>query len=1225
MGDNSKKVIVRTKGGNKKISQRIARSKVKTSRKDKVPKNKRKSKTSVIRGKEVSIRESASAVQIIYGEMKVGGVVTYVDTSNDSNAYLITGESVNENELVWTSKFPGVIGNSFSVEIICTGTHPTLDVSVVSDTIIRVRVVSTSGASQSTASQVAAAVNANFDASYRVRCQRLNTTVNGFVDAETQTPLNYGGGTWLHQYITLAAHEIEAIDKLYINNEEVTFGASPDPRWGTGKWASRVFLATVKGYVGQTVQPDLNQQKPTTWTIDHRQRGCAGCYLILVWDQNLFPEGYPEITFKVRGKLVYDPRLGGIGTPRVYSRNAALILADFLTTSVFEGGYGISYYNLNEAALIEAANICDQDVAIAAGGTEKRYCIDGIYSTDDSREDILNQMLAAMGGDLVIEGGYYYIYPAVYRTPTITYTEDHCRDSLIIKTHVSRSDSFNAVRGTFVSPDNNYLEADVPEVKGDFYITQDGGVKIYEDIALNFVTQKAQAQRLFKIELERIRQGMAITFRANLSALRSRVCDVVGLSLDQYGFSPKLFEVIETNIIIENDLAIGVDLELRETASGIYTFSPSEEVNYDLAPNTNLPDSKDIQPPTSFTCSSGTSTLYIRADGSIQPRILLTWIAPQNPYVMFGGMFEIQIKRSAESLWQQVAVTQSNITTQYITDVQEGVAYDVRIRSINTINVASTWVTISSHTVVGKTQPPSDVTGFTVTKLDFGIEFFWNDIADLDKSEYEIRYGASWGASTLVTKLKGRTYTWQYAPAGTFDFRIKAIDTSANYSLNDAVQSITINAPNTPIVSSTLVGDRLLLSWNNCLSDFAIKEYEIRYGASFETGVFVAVITALNYELKVNWGGVRNFFIKARDVAENLSTSGTVAVNISNPNSPTNFNLSTVNNTILIDWDQPSITSLPIEKYFIYKGDTFIGSEVIGSVGGTFQTYIETSTGTFTFWLVAQDTAGNLSTEISSSIAVVAPSDFFVLADQELYPYVINSSLALIGGGANAPFEDEKTFWSPVTDQTQSLSAWFTANGWTTVQDAITAGFNQWLTPGSTSTGYVEYKVDYVGIFSTSYIELTYDVVSMVGTVNFTVDIATSLDDISYTTYTGVSGVFGSNFRYVKYKINFTGTTTNALSRVNNVKAKLSLKIEEESGTVTCVSSDSGGTTVTFVKAFLDVTEIQATPNGTTAQYAVVNFTDIPNPTTFKVLLFNSAGTRINGDVFYKVLGAINP
>lgn len=1212
-------------GGTNKV-QKIARDRTISNRKDKKPKNTRKSKESNIRGKEVTIRESASPAQVVYGLMKIGGVVSYIDTSLDSNAYVISGESANDNELLWTSKFPGAYGNDLSVEIICTGTHPTLDVSVIGDFLIRVRVKSNSGASQSTMNEVITAVRANFDANYRIAVRKINQTgVNGFVDAFPQTQLSYGGGSTLYQYITLAGHRIINVEKLFLNNEEVTLGASPDPRWATGKYANKVFMAIAFGYADQEVQPDLYNQKPNTWTENHRQRGCAGVALFLNWNQNLFPEGYPEITFLVKGKDIYDPRLGGIGTPKIYSNNAALVICDFLTTSVYEGGYGLSYFNINEAALIAAANTCDEDVPLAGGGTEKRYTINGVYDTDSDRDSILSQMLAACGGDLVYESGAYYLYVAKYTTPTITLTTENLRQGFTVKTHISRSDSFNSIRGSFVSPEENYTETDYPEVTNSTYVSEDGGSKIYEDASYNFVTSASQAQRLSKIELERVRQGVTLVFPADISGLKVHCNDFVKLQIPEIGYNNKEFEVIESNFILEENNLIGVDLILRETASGVYNWNSGEETTIDLSPNTDLPDPYVVPAPENVTLQSGTNQLYIRNDGTVQPRILINWTTPQNPYVTFGGKFEIQYKKSSDSDYQQASIITSGLTSYYISDVQDAIHYDVRIKSINTIDVSSPWVTILNHTVIGKTQPPSDLTVFNIDKYDFGLIFSWSDISDLDKSEYEIRYGASWNAGILVTRLKGKTFTWEYAPAGNFQFRIKAIDTSGNYSSNDLVRSLTIQAPQAPTISSQLVNDRALLSWNDCKTDFSIKEYEIRYGASFESGNFVAVITALNYEIKVNWGGARTFYIKAKDVAGNLSSSGAATINILNPNSPSNYALTTVNNTVLLDWDEPITTSLPIEKYLLYKGNTFIGSEFIGTVAGTFQTYSERSTGTFTYWLVAQDTAGNLSTEISQTIEVVAPSDFFILADQELSAFLNSSSLALIGGGSNAPFEDDKTFWAPVTNQTQNIFDWFTANSWTTVQDAITAGFNQWSTPGSTTSGFTEYKIDYLGVFSSSYIELTYDVVSMVGTVNFTVDISYSLDDITYTTITNSSSIFATNFRYVKYKINFTATSTNALSRVNNIKAKLSLKIEEESGSANAVSTDSGGTTVTFVKTFLDVTEIQVTPIGTTAQYAVVNFVDIPNPTFFKVLLFNSSGTRISGSFFYRVLGAINP
>jgi hypothetical protein len=62
---------------------------------------------------------------------------------------------------------------------------------------------------------------------------------------------------------------------------------------------------------------------------------------------------------------------------------------------------------------------------------------------------------------------------------------------------------------------------------------------------------------------------------------------------------------------------------------------------------------------------------------------------------------------------------------------------------------------------------------------------------------------------------------------------------------------------------------------------------------------------------------------------------------------------------------------------------------------------------------------------------------------------------------------------------------------------------------------------------------------------------------------------------------------------------------------------------VTFTRSFVDVNTIQLTPRGTSLVTPVYDFTDTPNPTSFKVLLFNQAGSRVDGEVSYDVTGVI--
>jgi hypothetical protein len=77
------------------------------------------------------------------------------------------------------------------------------------------------------------------------------------------------------------------------------------------------------------------------------------------------------------------------------------------------------------------------------------------------------------------------------------------------------------------------------------------------------------------------------------------------------------------------------------------------------------------------------------------------------------------------------------------------------------------------------------------------------------------------------------------------------------------------------------------------------------------------------------------------------------------------------------------------------------------------------------------------------------------------------------------------------------------------------------------------------------------------------------------------------------------------------------------------VTVNNAGTTVyltddrtsTGVKTFIDVESITVSANTTSPVYAIYDFTDSYDPLSFKVLLYNSSGTRISGTVSYSVRG----
>ncbi len=107
--------------------------------------------------------------------------------------------------------------------------------------------------------------------------------------------------------------------------------------------------------------------------------------------------------------------------------------------------------------------------------------------------------------------------------------------------------------------------------------------------------------------------------------------------------------------------------------------------------------------------------------------------------------------------------------------------------------------------------------------------------------------------------------------------------------------------------------------------------------------------------------------------------------------------------------------------------------------------------------------------------------------------------------------------------------------------------------------------------------------------------------------------VLAAGFRYVKVRVTLTASGGDDLAELANLNIKLASKLKTDSGAGTANAGDSGGTAVTFSVGFIDVASINVTPSGTAARYALYDFVDAPNPTGFKVLLFDNNGNRVSG------------
>lgn len=809
----------------------------------------------------------------------------------------------------------------------------------------------------------------------------------------------------LHLVVTFACHECEEVEKLFLDGEEVIFGATPDARWSTGIRKKdgtivvadhKVFMSPSLGHVDQAVNGDLATQLPSLWTSEHRQRGRALAYIILVWDATIFPDGLPEIELQVKGKKCYDPRLSGGAGGYAWTENAALIAADYLMDTTY--GLKVPLANIDSTALTAAANSCDTSMALLSGGSEARWRINGVIKASDSPQNILETLAAHMAGNIIFVNGKWKILPAEWRASVLTLTEDDILGDIRITTSASRKDIFNRVRGTFTDSSADYIEADFPPVKNDFYKSLDNNEEIWEDVQLPLCITASQAQRVCKVELERIRASLTVSFLASLKAFEAEAGDTISITNSRMGWSAKTFEVEELGLVVEEDSQgnprLAAQITAKETASAIYNFT-EYETSYDISPNTNLPNPFIVGAPSGLTLASGTDHLVLLRDGTVITRIKVSWTSPGDAFVTSGGFIHVEYKKSSAVDWIDITPVPGNVTFAYIGDVEDGVLYDVRIRAKNAAGIFGSYISQFNYTVIGKTEPPSNVQGFHGAILSYGIQLSWDSVPDPDVSEYEIRVGAateSWENSALVVRTRTTTYIAELRLQGSYRFLIKAIDSTGNYSETAAIVSVNIPVPTAPNVTLSLEGDTLVFRWTVPTSTFAIDQYEVTYGVvtetnpvpTYEASISLATIKGTTLRSRINWSGTRFFWVAAKDVAGNLGTPFLVTMTITAP-SVTGLRADVVDNNVLLYWTEQRGT-LPVSKYYVYKGVSFETAEGKGVLTGTFIGLFETTGGTYTYWVVAEDSAGNKGAPAAITLRVSQPPDFVLRTNGTVDP-----------------------------------------------------------------------------------------------------------------------------------------------------------------------------------------------------------------------------------------------
>jgi predicted phage tail protein len=611
---------------------------------------------------------------------------------------------------------------------------------------------------------------------------------------------------------------------------------------------------------------------------------------------------------------------------------------------------------------------------------------------------------------------------------------------------------------------------------------------------------------------------------------------------------------------------------------------------------TNLNSVPD--PPTSLSL---VEALYSYAD-QVRSKVIVSWRGIQ-------GIDQYLVSwRRANGNWTTVTRQQQDCE---IFDTSPG-NYEIAIYSLSAGGQSSATSLSGSLDVLGKTAPPADVTNFfAFLDADVGISLNWDPVADLDLQGYEIWQGSAWGSGVKIGLFAATSKKLGLPPAGTTQWWIKALDTSGTYSTTGTQATITITTAGAATTSGSFSNDSLILSWSPVSGSLSTSFYELRYGTALDTwatAIALGTVQGTTFTVKAAWIGTRRFFIAAVDTIGNYGAIATYDAVVAAPLQP-NITQQVVDNNVLLQWNDAKQT-LPVIYYELRKGATWDTAVVIGTKQGRFTSVFETVSSTYTYWLAGVDSAGNVGTPGSVSAQVNQPPDYILK---------LNLNSTFTGTGTNVAAQGGNLFASVNT--TETWQSHFTSRGWTTLQSQITAGFNYYALPSQTSGQYYE-DIDYGTVLAGTKISATLTSASVVGSTTITPSIKTKLlSTDAWTTFSGVTSVYATSFRYVRVQYDFASAGGDDLLMISGLNVRLDSKQRTDSGNGTASASDSGGTVVTFGLPFIDIDSISVTPANTTAVIAVYDFVDVPNPTTFKVLLFDTSGARVSGSFSWTARG----
>lgn len=260
-----------------------------------------------------------------------------------------------------------------------------------------------------------------------------------------------------------------------------------------------------------------------------------------------------------------------------------------------------------------------------------------------------------------------------------------------------------------------------------------------------------------------------------------------------------------------------------------------------------------------------TESLYQSGINSVEGSMSISWDAPIEARYLSNYRVSWRYKNGN---WTVLPDEGTKIVT--VGPVIPG-EVEVSIVAMNLAGVASVPATASA-TLLGKTAPPSDVSGFSIQVVGYATYLSWAPIADLDADHYEIRFSpetsmVTWDNAITVSGNVAHPGNIKVVPTSTGTWLVKAVDTSGMYSRNaalimtDAGNLQAMNAVESLVEQPSFAGAK-----TNCIVDSSTLQLAVGHAE----GIYVLGTT-------INIGGVATSRVSFRMAGSMVSRSDVMA------------------------------------------------------------------------------------------------------------------------------------------------------------------------------------------------------------------------------------------------------------------------------------------------------------------------------------------------------------